>query len=163
MLADRLGVTTVADLEAANRAGRLDALGLGPRRLGKLREGLARHPTQAHPAGPLPSEPAVAELLAIDQEYRTQAAEGRLSTIAPRRFNSEGESWLPLFHTRRGGWRYRALYANTALAHRLGRTHDWVVIYFDGEAASGQRTVVTETRGDLRGRRVVRGREAECK
>jgi putative hydrolase len=26
----------------------------------------------------------------------------------------------------------------------------------------GQRTVVTETRGDLRGRRVVRGREREC-
>jgi hypothetical protein len=29
--------------------------------------------------------------------------------------------------------------------------------------ASGQRTVVTETRGDQRGQRVVRGRERECR
>ena len=37
------------------------------------------------------------------------------------------------------------------------------MIYFDDGSASGQRTVVTETRGDLRGRRVVRGRERECR
>jgi hypothetical protein len=41
---------------------------------------------------------------------------------------------------------------------------DWVVIYFyDHDHAEGQHTVVTETRGPLAGRRVVRGREAECK
>jgi len=40
---------------------------------------------------------------------------------------------------------------------------DWVVIYFHRDNRSeGQRTVVTETRGPLAGRRVVRGREAEC-
>ena len=38
-----------------------------------------------------------------------------------------------------------------------------MVVYFDDGTASGQRTVVTETRGDLRGRRVVRGREVECR
>ena len=85
------------------------------------------------------------------------------SDLAPRRFNPENEPWLPLYHTRRNGWRYRALYSNTALAHRLGQTRDWVVIYFDDGFSSGQRTVVTETRGDLRGRRVVRGREWECR
>jgi putative hydrolase len=37
------------------------------------------------------------------------------------------------------------------------------VIYFDDSTTSGQRTVVTESRGDLRGRRVVRGREDECR
>ena len=57
----------------------------------------------------------------------------------------------------------RLLFWNTALAHRLGQTHDWVVVYFDDGVISGQCTVVTETRGDLRGLRVVRGRERECR
>jgi hypothetical protein len=67
-------------------------------------------------------------------------------------------------HAERGGWSYTALFSNTALAHRLGRTDDWVVIYF--ARAGGpehQRTVVTETRGPLEGLRVVRGRETECR
>ena len=83
--------------------------------------------------------------------------------MAPRRFNPEHQPWLPLFTTDRNGWRYRALFSNTALAHRLGQTHDWVVVYFNDGMTFGQRTVVTETRGDLRGRRVVRGRERECR
>jgi hypothetical protein len=56
------------------------------------------------------------------------------------------------------------LYSNTAQAHQLGRTRDWVVLYFyDDEHTEGQHTVVTETHGPLAGRRVVRGREAECR
>jgi len=52
---------------------------------------------------------------------------------------------------------------NTAMAHELGRTRDWVVIYFyDDHHQEGQHTVVTETQGPLRGRRVVRGLQAEC-
>jgi len=95
---------------------------------------------------------------------REKAAAGKLPTIAPKRFNPKGEAWLPVLHARRGGWHFTALYSNTATAHRLGRTRDWVVIYFyDGEHAEGQHTVVTETRGPLAGRRVVRGREAECR
>jgi putative hydrolase len=105
----------------------------------------------------------VADLLAVDEEYRRRAADDRLPTIAPRRFNPGYEPWLPLYVADRNGWRFRALYSNTALAHRLGQTHDWVVIYFDDGLVRGQRTVVTETRGDLRGRRVVRGRERECR
>ena len=51
-----------------------------------------------------------------------------------------------------------------ALAHELGTTRDWVVVYFHADAGGeGQRTVVTETRGVLAGRRVVRGREDECR
>ncbi len=57
----------------------------------------------------------------------------------------------------------RALFSNTALAHRLERTRDWVVIFFEKGDVRGQRTVVTEPRGDLAGRRVVRGRENECR
>jgi hypothetical protein len=63
----------------------------------------------------------------------------------------------------RGPWQFSVLFSNTALAHSLGRTRDWVIIYFHHELGSeGQRTVVTETRGPIRGQRTVRGRELEC-
>ncbi len=55
-----------------------------------------------------------------------------------------------------------AFYSNTARAHEQGTTHDWVVIYRDDDGGSGQWTVVTWTTGALAGKRVVRGREAEC-
>jgi putative hydrolase len=99
-------------------------------------------------------------LLDVDREYREKA--DRLPRIAPRRFNPTGERWLPVLHTERGDWHFTALYSNTALAHRLGRTRDWVVVYFHADhEPEGQRTVVTETRGPFIGRRVVRGGEAE--
>jgi hypothetical protein len=56
------------------------------------------------------------------------------------------------------------MYSNTARAHELQHTHDWVVLYFyDGDHQEGQSTVVTESRGPLMGQRVVRGRELECR
>jgi len=73
-------------------------------------------------------------------------------------------AWLPVLHSVRDGWHFTALYSNTAQAHQLNRTRDWVVLYFyDDEHAEGQHTVVTETHGPLAGRRVVRGREAQCR
>lgn len=96
--------------------------------------------------------------------HRKKAAAGSLRTIAPRRFNPRGEAWLPVLHAEQGGWHFTALYSNTARAHELGRTRDWVVIYYyDGEHVEAQCTVVTEARGALAGRRVVRGREQECR
>ena len=56
-----------------------------------------------------------------------------------------------------------ALYSNTKRAHDLGKTRDWVVLYFEHEGAEGQATVVTEQSGPLQGKRVVRGREDECR
>jgi hypothetical protein len=53
------------------------------------------------------------------------------------------------------------MFSNTATAHRLDRTADWVVVYYERDGDEGQCTVVTETRGPLAGRRVVRGRESE--
>ncbi len=109
-----------------------------------------------------PSEPSVDTVLSVDEEYRKKAEAGELRTIAPRRFNPQGESWLPILHTERGQWSFTALYSNTARAHELGKVHDWVVIYYELEGAEDQCTVVTETRGRLKGKRVIRGREAEC-
>ena len=107
--------------------------------------------------------PAVELLLDVDREYREKARAGLLPKVAPRRFNPEGKAWLPVLETRRGDRRYTALYSNTALAHELGKTRDWVVLYFarPGEPEE-QVTVVTETHGRLNGQRVVRGREQEC-
>ena len=71
---------------------------------------------------------------------------------------------MPILNTRRNGWSFTVLFSNTARAHELGTTHDWVVIYFERDGrAEDQCTVVTEHQGPLAGRRVIRGREAECR
>ncbi len=112
-----------------------------------------------HHIGLLPEQQI---LLAIDADYRRAAASNELRKIAPKRFNPRREAWLPVMHGMRDGWRFSALYSNTALAHQLGRTHDWVVIYYRrGDEAEEHATVVTEHRGAARGQRVVRGRETE--
>lgn len=54
-----------------------------------------------------------------------------------------------------------ALFFNTAKAHALDKTEDWGIIYFEKNVIEGQSTVVTETSGVLKGKRVVRGRESE--
>ena len=108
--------------------------------------------------------PGVKQLLDVDREYRERSARGELATIAPKRFNPDGRPWLPVLHTTRDTWHFTALFSNTARAHELHRTHDWVVIYFyDDDHDEGQQTAVTETSGPLKGKRVVRGREAECR
>lgn len=161
---DALHVDTLEGLEVAAHDGRLERIkGIGPRKAEAIRAGLAsllgrqrRPPAEA-------SGPDIATLLEVDADYRSNARAGRLPRIAPRRFNPERKPWLPILHTERDSWHFTALFSNTARAHELGRTSDWVVLYFyDGEHEEGQHTVVTETRGPLAGRRVVRGREAEC-
>jgi hypothetical protein len=139
--------------------------GIGPRRAAMLRAALASMLARTRPARQSPrTEPDVAVLLDVDREYREKAERGSLSLIAPRRFNPGGQAWLPVLHTERGPWHFTALFSNTARAHDLGRTRDWVVMYFHTDSeAEGQRTIVTETHGPLVARRVVRGREAECR
>lgn len=107
--------------------------------------------------------PDVGLLLAVDEHYRREAAAGNLRLIAPRRFNPSGVAWLPILHLDREGWSFTVLYSNTARAHALGRTRDWVVIFCDREGVERQCTVVTEIAGSLKGLRVVRGREDECR
>jgi hypothetical protein len=165
---ETLGIETLEDLEVAAWDGRLEALpGLGPRRLAGLRAAVASVLVQSRVRPPTPppaaEEPPVQLILDVDEEYRTRAEAGSLPRITPQRFNPTHERWLPILHTSRGRWRFTALWSNTRKAHDLGKSRDWVVIYFhDGDHRERQRTVVTETRGDHEGRRVVRGREEEC-
>ncbi len=166
-LAERLhaaGLDSLEDLEAAAADGRLARVPrFGPRRVAAVREVLAARLARVrHPDRSAAPAPPVAELLSVDREYLTKAAAGELPLIAPRRFNPGRVAWLPVLHTDRGDRHYTALFSNTARAHELGRTRDWVVLYGDGGRREHQYTVVTPRLGPLRGKRVVRGREAEC-
>ncbi len=164
---EKLGAESLPELESAARDGRLAQVpGFGPKRIRGIREAVAarlhRPPTAAAPVPPPAEQPSVAELLDVDREYREGVKTGSLRRIAPQRLNPTGAAWLPVLHTQRGLRHYTALYSNTARAHELGTTHDWVVLYRDDHDGHGQWTVITAQFGPLRSRRIVRGREAEC-
>ncbi|MCB0112898.1 MAG: helix-hairpin-helix domain-containing protein [Caldilineaceae bacterium] len=164
---EQLAIESLTELESATYDGRLATVpGFGPKRVRGVRESLAgrlhRRPPQTPRAAtpPPPDQPPVVQLLDIDDEYRRNAR--RLPRIAPQRFNPTHEAWLPVLHTQRGDRHFTALYSNTARAHELGMTQDWVVIYRDDADGNGQWTVITSRFGPMQGKRIVRGREAEC-
>lgn len=178
---EELSVDSLEQLELAAHDGRLERVrGFGPRRVRAVREALgsilgrsarhrarrrtwlAAHTSQRRDAD-LSPRPAAPSLLAVDADYRARAGAGKLRRIAPRRFNPTGEAWLPILHAEKDGWHFTALFSNTARAHELKKTHDWVVIFYEKNGDEGQCTVVTELHGPLAGRRVIRGREAECR
>lgn len=166
---DELGLDSLADLEAAAWDGRLASLpGMGAKRMQAIRETLAGRHAQAdkrsrrEELSEPDEQPPVAELLEIDRSYRHKVEQDRLPKVAPRRFNPERASWLPIMHTQREQRHYTAMFSNTARAHEFGKTHDWVVIFRDDDADHGQWTVITSSFGKLQGKRIVRGREAEC-
>lgn len=162
-IVEELHIDSLEALEMAAHDGSLQALrGIGPRRVLAIRASLAEM-LKRRPGPRAASQPPVADILAVDERYRRLAASDELPKIAPRRFNPGGRAWLPVLHAHREPWHFTALFSNTARAHQLGKTQDWVVIYFyDGDHRESQATVVTETHGPLKGRRVVRGREDEC-
>jgi hypothetical protein len=171
-IAEELDVSTLEELEQAAHNGRLEEVeGFGPERVRNIRVGLAgmlstaaqRRRREVGEAGEEKEQPSVGTLLDVDEAYRRKAEAGELRKIAPKRFNPEGEAWLPILHTEREGWDFTALYSNTARAHDLDKTDDWVVLYYERDGQEDQATVVTETRGPLEGKRVIRGREAECR
>ena len=165
-LHEELGVDTFAALESAVHDGRAEALpGIGHRRAALMRNALTEMLGRVRPRSPRRQpEPDVGTLLDVDREYREKTAADILPKIAPKRFNPMGDAWLPVLHTRRAPWEFTALFSNTARAHDLGCEKDWIVIYFHAPGqVEMQRTVVTEKRGALAGKRVVRGREADCR
>ncbi len=168
---EQLGIETLADLQVAANDGRLAKVpGMGPKRLRAVRESLAGRfgrrlfepPVEESTSEKQRDEPPISELLDIDRQYRGSAKADRLPRVAPRRFNPTAAAWLPIMHTQVGERHYTALFSNTAKAHELGTTHDWVVIYRDDPGGDGQWTVITSGYGKLRGKRIVRGRELEC-
>ena len=170
---ERLGISTLEELEAAAHDGRLERIeGIGAERAegvrialsGMLSRSACRRLQQADVLeGTSTDRPSVDLLFEVDREYRTKAEHGHLHKITPRRFNPGGEAWLPVLNVQREDWTFTALYSNTALAHETGHTHDWVVIYCEKAGRRQQCTVVTSEKGLLKGKRVIRGRERECR
>lgn len=167
-LHDDLQIETLEQLELAAHDGRLsDIEGVGPKKLqgiiDSLTARLGRVRRQPHRASLHPTEePPVDELLDVDREYREAAQAGRLQTIAPHRFNPKKEAWLPILHTQRGAHHYTALFSNSALAHQLKKTRDWVLLYYDDGHGERQCTVITSHQAPFMGKRIVRGREEDC-
>ncbi len=161
-----LHVDSLEALERVLHNGQLARLeGIGDKRLAAIESWLQSHlQRQRRQPRRRFEHPGIDLVLHIDRDYRRAAAADRLPKIAPRRFNPKNRAWLPILHASRQGWHFTALFSNTARAHQLRRTDDWVVIYFyDDHHREGQHTVVTETHGELKGKRVVRGRETECR
>ena len=175
-LHEHLGVRTLEELEVAAHEGRLGGVpGVGRRRAEAIRDsvealldregrrrGRRARRIEMHHENQDTAEPPVELLLRLDERYRRNAEAGHLRRIAPRRFNPEGEAWLPIMHDQERGWHVTLMYSNTARAHERGATHDWVVVYYENGGPQRQSTVVTEHQGRLKGLRVIRGREQEC-
>jgi Helix-hairpin-helix domain len=165
---ENLHIDSLEALEVAAHNQRLEKIpGFSPKKVAMVQAWLAQvlglQRPRLLPDEPF-TEPSVKLILQVDQQYRRKARAAELPMIVPKRFNPEGKAWLPVMHVTKQGWHFTALFSNTARAHQLNRTQDWVVIYFyDDQHHESQHTVVTETRGALTGRRVVRGRETECR
>ena len=171
-IAEEMDIHTLEELERASHDGRLQTIeGFGEKRVHSVRVSLAGmlsrggqyRSQRGAPESRERERPDVGTLLVIDAEYRWKAERGELHKIAPRRFNPEGKVWLPILNTQRDGWDFTVLYSNTERAHRLEKTHDWVVIYYERDRHEDQATVVTQQNEPMKGKRVVRGREVECK
>lgn len=164
-LHDDLGIDTLEELEAAAHDGRLaEVAGLGQKKIAGIIDSLATRLGRVRKL-PAPSDRdqvPVVELLDVDLEYRELAQAEKLHLIAPKRFNPTGQAWLPVLHTHRGEREYTALFSNTARAHQLARTRDWVILYHDRGGGERQCTVITSRQGPMKGKRIVRGREDEC-
>jgi hypothetical protein len=169
-----LNIDTLEELEQAAHDGRLELLsGFGERRVRGIRDTLAgmlsrsarrraRRLRLKETQDILEKHPSIGNILIVDEEYRRRAESGDLPKISPLRFNPEKKAWLPVLHSEHDGWSFTAMYSNSALAHELGMTGDWVIIYYERDGQEDQCTVVTERRGRLAGKRVIRGRESEC-
>ncbi len=162
-LHDDLHVETLEELEQAAADGRLEQMaGVGGRRLEAIRASLRDRLQLLRGRVRRGRTPEVRVLLEIDADYRHKADRNELKLIAPRRFNPRQLAWLPVMHAHRPPWHFTAMFSNTARAHQLNKCRDWVVIFVSHDSEPDwQCTVVTETHGALKGKRVVRGLEAE--
>lgn len=169
---EKLGVSTLEELEVAAHEGRLEKIdGIGPTRAegvrvalsGMLSQSARRKLRQAAAGEEEVPAPPVDLILDLDEEYLEKANVDLLPKIAPKRFNPNHEAWLPILKTKRRHWQFTLLFSNTALAHKSGKTRDWVVVYYEQHGAQDQCTVVTAESGPLQGKRLIRGREEECR
>ena len=134
-LIHQLGIQTLEQLELAAHTGRLrTVLGIGPRKacaIGRAAAELLVQRRRTRSAKTLPpsarvptqsqswAEPAVAQLLIVDREYRRRARAQTLPKVAPRRFNPEGTATLPVYRVQHGNTEFRVFHSNSPTAHAL--------------------------------------------
>lgn len=159
-----LHIDTLEDLESAMTYAEFARdSGLGERRSSAIRSAVHERLQLVRWQARHTSGPSIKLVLDIDALYRKKAEANQLKLIAPRRFNPLGLAWLPVMHAHHKPWHFTALFSNTARAHQFNKSRDWVIVFAAHDRRPDwQCTVVTETRGPLKGRRVVRGLESEC-
>lgn len=159
-----LHIDTLEELEQAIVDRKLEQLGgFGQRKLDAIRGALRDRLRLLRGRFKPDKAPSVETILAVDEEYRRKAARNELKLIAPRRFNPQRLAWLPVLHSHRPPWHFTAMFSNTARAHQLNKARNWVMVFASHDRGPDwQGTIVTETRGPSKGKRVVRGREMEC-
>jgi hypothetical protein len=164
---EHLHIETLAELRTAVSDGRLERVpGLGRKRIEAVRSRLAQRdvksPESQEAIREVEEDISVDELFDIDREYRQRADEGSLPMVKRTQENPHHDQWLPVLHTDRDGRHYTAMFSNTARAHQLHATRDWVVVYRDDANAHGRWTIITSQFGKLNGHRIIRGREEDC-
>jgi len=174
LISSRLNIKTLDQLQKAFEDGRLAKIpGIGPKRLSLvemvLNNLLLNRDDRDAKIIPIDTPqvdvilaPEVSVILRLDYLYRNKAEIGELHKLKPRKFNPNQRAWLPIYHKELNGWHFTCLYSNTARAHKMKMTKDWVVISYEKDGIEGQCTIVTEIQGELNGQRVIRGREEEC-
>src|SRR5262249_17841355 len=84
LIRERLGISTLEELERAAHDGQLRALGIGSKRLRGLIDSLAGRLGRLRLAEPMVGEPTIEDLLDVDRSYREQSEQCLLPTLAPR-------------------------------------------------------------------------------
>jgi DNA polymerase (family X) len=136
-----LGAETLEDLEVAAHDGRLAALpGVGPRRAQALRDSLAR----------VLGEAARRRGRGAAERHDSEASRPAIATL------------LAVDREYREGARSGTLRRITPRRFNPERAAWLPVLHTERDGEEDRSTAVTETAGPLAGRRVVRGREAEC-
>ena len=172
LIISKLGIRTIPELQKALKDGRIEKIkGFGPKRVQLLILAVNTYSTKLRQKGILSDTehssladtlPSIRVLLRLDYLYRNKAQRNELHMLKPKQNNPNQRSWLPIYHKELEEWHYTCLYSNTAKAHDLDKTKDWVIIYYEKDGVEGQCTIVTEIQGHLQGKRVIRGREQEC-
>ncbi len=159
-------IDTLQALETAAHEGRLNAiLGLSPRRGASICNAIAEMLKNVQVRSSVaPDEPDIGMLLDVDREFREATTPEQLDKIDAKRFVPSGEARFPEFRAGRDRWEFRAFYSNKERARKSRCVLDRVVILFRTAGQNEmQRTVVTGRRVPFAGKRVVRGREMECR
>jgi hypothetical protein len=162
---EHLHIETLPELLHAAIDGRLNRVpGIGLKRCEAIQACLSQRGVVKGAEAKPKLEPVVPidELLDIDRDYHKRAREGTLPKIRLCDRGSNEHDWVPVLHTEREGRQYTAMFSHTKRAQQQEKTHDWVILFRDDEHAHGRWTVITAQYGELKGFRIVRGREKDC-